>query len=416
MSVRKRSWKTSKGVLKQAWVADYVDQSGKRHIKSFERKKDAEAYQAAARVEVSAGTHTADSTSITVAEAAALWLETARQNGLEPATIDAYRQHVNLHINPFIGRVKLSQLTIAGVREFEDHLQKGDEPGLDPSTPPRPRSQPMVRRVRVSLGALLADAQERGLVARNVVRDLRARRTRGKELHAEKRRKGKIKVGVDIPTREEVRAILAAAEGRWKPLLQVAVFAGLRASELRGLRWQDIDFSARQLHVSQRADNRKRIGPPKSAAGARAVPLPPLLVNVLREWKLACPKSELGLVFPTGAGQVEYHSNILTRGFMPAQVASGVVVPVLDANGKPTLKEGEAVLRAKYTGLHSMRHFYASWCINPRADGGLGLTPKAVQERLGHSSITMTMDVYGHLFPRADEAEELADAERSLLG
>jgi integrase len=54
-----------------------------------------------------------------------------------------------------------------------------------------------------------------------------------------------------------------------------------------------------------------------------------------------------------------------------------------------------------------LRQFYASWCINRPADGGLGLPPKVVQERLGHSSITMTYDRYGHLFPRGDDAKEL---------
>jgi integrase len=57
--------------------------------------------------------------------------------------------------------------------------------------------------------------------------------------------------------------------------------------------------------------------------------------------------------------------------------------------------------RAKYTGLYSLRHFYASWCINRRADGGLELPAKVVQERLGHSSIAMTMNTYGHLFSPA---------------
>ena len=71
--------------------------------------------------------------------------------------------------------------------------------------------------------------------------------------------------------------------------------------------------------------------------------------------------------------------------------------------------------RAKYTGLHALRHFYASWCINRRVDGGLELPAKVVQERLGHSSIMITMDVYGHLFPRGDDSAELEAAERSLL-
>ena len=66
--------------------------------------------------------------------------------------------------------------------------------------------------------------------------------------------------------------------------------------------------------------------------------------------------------------------------------------------------------------MHALRHFYASWCINRRVDGGLELPPKVVQQRLGHSSITLTMDVYGHLFPRGDDGAELAAAETALLG
>src|SRR5262249_27535957 len=158
------------------------------------------------------------------------------------------------------------------------------------------------------------------------------------------------------------------------PLLLSAVFTGLRASELRGLRWSDVDLKRGEIHVRQRADRYGTIGRPKSEAGERTVPLPPLVVNTLREWKLICPKSEHGLVFPTGTGGVENHSNIVQRGLAPAQVAAGIVT-----------KGG----KAKYPGLHSLRHFYASWCINRKADGGLELPPKVVQERLGHASIIM---------------------------
>ena len=65
--------------------------------------------------------------------------------------------------------------------------------------------------------------------------------------------------------------------------------------------------------------------------------------------------------------------------------------------------------------MHALRHFYASWLINRRADGGRELPPKSVQERLGHASITLTMDVYGHLFPRGDERDEMAAAETAFL-
>jgi integrase len=69
---------------------------------------------------------------------------------------------------------------------------------------------------------------------------------------------------------------------------------------------------------------------------------------------------------------------------------------------------------AKYTGLHSLRHFYASWLINRKKDGGLKLPAKSVQARMGHSSIVMTMDTYGHLFPGSDDRSELAEAGKML--
>ena len=78
-------------------------------------------------------------------------------------------------------------------------------------------------------------------------------------------------------------------------------------------------------------------------------------------------------------------------------------------------EQGKRIMAAKYSGMHALRHFYASWCINRQADGGLGLPPKSVQERLGHSSIVITMDTYGHLFPRGDDGKELAAAETALL-
>lgn len=413
MSVRKRAWTTSKGVEKEAWVVDYVDQAGKRHLKTFAKKKAADNFEATANVEIRAGVHTADSESVTVAAAGKLWLETCEQAGLERTTVDAYRQHLRLHIEPYLGNLKLSQLSAPTVREFEDKLARGDMPEGQAA---QPRTPAMVRKVRTSLSALLGDAQERGLVSRNVVRELRRSRKRGKERQAEKRQKGKLKVGVDIPTREEIKAIVEAAKGRWRPILLTAIFTGLRASELRGLRWADVDIEKRELHVRQRADRYSKIGKPKSDAGERTVPLTPIIVNTLREWKLACPKSKHGLVFPTGVGNVEAHSNIVHRGLAPTLVAAGVAVPALDTAGNPLKgKDGEPIMLAKYTGLHAFRHFYASWCINRRAEGGLELPAKVVQERLGHSSVVMTLDVYGHLFPRGDDLAELAAAERSLL-
>lgn len=153
------------------------------------------------------------------------------------------------------------------------------------------------------------------------------------------------------------------------------------------------------------------------------MPVPPIVVNALKEWKLSCPRRDAGkvnadgtqvkvldLVFPNGEGNVETLGNIINRGLIPVQICAGVTIETGETDD-----EGKPVLAARCTGMHALRHFYASWCINIKADGGLGLAPKLVQDRLGHSTINMTMDVYGHLFPRGDEDSELAEAERALL-
>ncbi|WP_244563251.1 site-specific integrase [Bradyrhizobium lablabi] len=266
----------------------------------------------------------------------------------------------------------------------------------------------MARKVLTSLKSILKDAQRRGNVAQNVAAAVVIKKDKRTE-------NVKLKVGVDIPTTQEVGVIIGAAKGRWRPVLMTAAFVGLRASELRGLRWKDVDLKGEKIHVRQRADRLNQIGRPKSAAGDREIPLRPIVLQTLREWKLVCPKGDLGLVFPNGDGGIENLSNILQRGFQPAQVTAGVMVPAKDEHGKPLRDgNGKPVFVAKYYGIHSLRHFHASWLINRKADGGLELPPKEVQTRLGHSSITMTLDVYGHLFPRGREDVEITDLERSL--
>jgi integrase len=384
MSIRRRTWNNSDGSCGEAWVAYYTDRAGKRRQKSFERRRDAENFEDAVGVSVRAGLHVPDSQSVTLAEAGKLWLDSCELAGLERATLVDYRRHLELHIVPLIGAVKLSQLTVPMVRGFADALRKG---GTSPA---------MVRKLRVSLSAILTDALERGLVAQNVIKGMRKQR-RGNEAD---RHKGKLKIGVDIPTPDEVRTFITHLDDRWRPLFMTAIFTGLRASELRGLRWDDVDLRRGELHVRQRADRYRVIGRPKSESAERSVPLLPMVVNVLREHRLACPKGEQNLVFPNDAGNVYDHASIIKRGLVPLVVRAGLV----DAKGRP-----------KYTGLHSLRHFYASWCINRRVDGGLELPLKVVQARLGHASIQMTADTYGHLFPRGDDGAELAAAEKAFL-
>ncbi len=126
----------------------------------------------------------------------------------------------------------------------------------------------------------------------------------------------------------------------------------------------------------------------------------PLTLNALKEWKLACPRKkvegkeegELVLVFPNGEGNVEWHSNLVHRGLDPIQVSAGVCQP----DGDKQDDEGKPVMKAKY-GMHAFRHFFASWIIEQ------GFTAKKLQDLMGHSSIQMTFDTYGHLFPSMED-------------
>ncbi|MGE3627697.1 MAG: tyrosine-type recombinase/integrase, partial [Hyphomicrobiales bacterium] len=293
----------------------------------------------------------------------------------------------------------LSRLTVPKVRAFQDDLAEAG------------RSAAMIRRVTASLGAILAEAQERGLVNRNVVRELSRKRGGLAGGRASRRHKKKLEIGVDIPTPDEIKAITSCLAGRYRPVILTAIFTGLRASEIRGIRWSDIDFGKACLHVRQRADRYDVLGSLKSRAAIRTVPLPPIVLHTLKEWRQHCPNGESKLVFPNGRGNVESLANIINRGLVPPQLAAGVIVP-----GSKMAENGEPVQKAKYTGMHSLRHFYASWLINRKQDGGLELPLKIVQERMGHSSIVMTMDVYGHLFPQKDSASELEAAQIALLG
>lgn len=380
MAIRKRAWIAPNGEQKQAWLVDYRDQAGKRRAKQFTRRKDAEEWKVTAAYEVRQGTHTPDSQTITVGHAADLWVRSAELRDRERGTVDQYKQLARLHIKPLIGGVKLSRLSVARVAAFRDELLET-------------RSKSMAAKAVRALSLILNDAQERGLVAQNIAR--------------------KVKVGqstretILVPTKAELQALIKNAPADLKPIILTAIFTGLRASELRGLRWCDVDLKGNTLTVAQRADKFGKIGPPKSKAGNRSIPLPAVLVSELREWKLRCPRGPLGLAFPNTVGGVQDYGHLLRRKFFPLQIAAGVCDHIV-VEGQPQLdKEGRAVVQARY-GLHSLRHAAASAWIKQRID------LKRLQTWMGHSSVQITLDVYGHLIsdPAGDAAlMEAAQAE-----
>ena len=158
--IRKRVW-TNKNGEQEAWIIDYKDQHNKRHIETFKTRKQADARRKQIEGGVDLGVHTPAYASRTVAEAGEAWIKQAQVvDGLERSTIRQYRQHLDLHINPFVGAKKLAQLTVPSVKKFRaDLIEAG-------------RSPAMAKRVITSLGAILGEALSSGEgVSRNVVRE-----------------------------------------------------------------------------------------------------------------------------------------------------------------------------------------------------------------------------------------------------
>jgi integrase len=373
-SIRKRKWNDKHGVEQTAWVVDYFDQSGSRRLKTFRTKKEAEDWRNTAVMEVKQGIHTPASSSKTVAEAWALWIAHCEAEDLERSTIRQRRQHLNLHIKSFIGNVKLADLTTPRVKTFLNDLRE------------KGRSIQMRRKVLTNLKTTLSFAQGEGMVAQNVALAVRIKDD------ARQASSGPLRAGVDFPTRSELNAVIDRAPARWRPFLIAAIFTGMRASELRGLPWRDVDLDAGVIHVRQRADFWGSMGPPKSKAGKRDIPLAPIVVNALRQWKDDCPKGERDLVFPNGAGNAEGLTNLWKRFWRPLQLECGL-----------TNESGEA----RY-GFHCLRHAAASLFIQY-----LGWTPKRLQTVMGHSSVRMTFDLYGHLFE--DTEKDRADMAKIEL-
>ncbi|HVA15098.1 MAG TPA: site-specific integrase [Stellaceae bacterium] len=407
MSVRKRILPRT-GALR--WYVDYRDQQGKRRAKQFETKADAVSFETTVRGELKSGTHVPDSITITMSQAAALWIARAERMGREVSTIKQYNEHVDIHIKPLLGTKKLSQLSQPAIESFKDTLLET-------------RSAALTKAVLASVKAILSNARRLGKIGRNVAEDVRVEMS------------SRDKAEITIPSKAELRMLIEKAaemwpltrvktdrKGKqkvlsicWRPLITTAVLTGLRSSELRGLTWAHVDFVAGAIRVRQRADLKNNMGPPKSNAGRRDVPMAPLVARTMKEWKLACPVTELDLVFPAQSGGIVTNGTIHRRCWALLQKACGLVenMPRLDKAGAPVLdKAGNPIIDAvpKYT-FHALRHAAASLFIEE------GWTPKRLQKVLGHSTISMSMDTYGHLFSDPDgDARAMAGIEARLLG
>lgn len=379
---RLREWINPKGEKKTAWQIDwYYEGETKRRKKQFATKREAKLW------EPNDGPITGEE--ITIKQAAEIWLKACRvgrkgRPAVEHTTDAHYERLVRLHINPLIGDKKLAEFKIEDVYEYRDMLLER-------------LSRPHAKKVWTAFKSILSEAAARGKVSKNVAAD--------EHIHVSKRDQKKI----EVPEPEEVTRILATVEElatqqnrqlakrwrRYRAMINMLAFTGIRLSELRGAPWPNFNAAEATFTVTQRADEFCRIGPPKSEAGYRTIALDKDLVRMLKEWQIECPPSKLKLMFPNFKGNVENRANIFNRCWKPLLQRAGVV----DENGEP-----------KYTP-HCLRHFRASILI------ASGANHKEIQTEMGHSDIRVTYDIYGHLFKedisaRQDRANQIAAALR----
>jgi integrase len=224
------------------------------------------------------------------------------------------------------------------------------------------------------LRAIFRRALNRGEVAVNP--------TTGLELPAVRGRRDR------IADPEEAVQLLAAVPPDDRAIWATALYAGLRRGELMALRWDDVDLEARRIRVARSWDAKERIVvAPKSAAGARSVPVLAVLRTHLREHRLRTGQGE-GLLFGADGTTPFGYSSVVARAERLWREAG--LAPI---------------------GLHECRHTFAALLIDSRVN------PKAISTFMGHASISITLDRYGHLFPGSeDEAAQLVDAYLTRAG
>ena len=283
------------------------------------------------------------------------------------STYAIYEVSLRKHIIPEIGHLKLARLTADDLDGLYSRLLSG---GLSPKT---------VRMIHAVLHRALSHAQRRGAIAVNPASVAAPPSAPRREFRT-------------LAPAEAALLLKAALSDRLYGVYVLALTCGLRQGEILGLRWADVDLNGAVLHVRQqvyRMAGEWVFSEPKTAAGRRTVSLSGSAVEALRERRLAQNKErlraetweDLDLVFSNRRGNPIDKANLLRGSFWP----------LLERAGLPHMR------------FHDLRHSCASLLLAE------GVHPKVVQEMLGHSSISVTLDIYSHVLPsmQADAAEKM---------
>lgn len=346
-----------KGKTGTKWAIRFIDQDGERHYKTIgTRRVDAEKALAATIHQINVREYR-DVPEITLKEFAAKWLE-AHAPTVRPKTHESYRQHIENRILPYFGSRKLRQINAEDVEQFKASLAEED---ISAST---------VGKHLLTLKMILKTAVAWGYLNRSPAEFVKKPRHVKKEF--------------DFLTPNELKQLITATHEKHRALIITACYTGMRRGELLGLKWGDIEFIQSRIFV-RRTLQSERFYEPKTASSRRSISVPQQVIAALKEHQarqaVELMENELELVFPNEVGKPMDGQNLSHRIFLPALKRAGL----------------------RQVRFHDLRHSYASALISA------GENVKWIQKQLGHSSIQVTMDIYGHLLPEVER-----DASRRL--
>ncbi len=342
----------------------YFDSHGKRRWKTAEcvgDLKSAVQERADLMGKVSKGELVAP-TKQTFSEYANEWLESKTK--IRDTTRDGYQHTIESHLRPSLGRVKMSDLTENHVARMVADLEaRGFQPGT-------------IRNTLNVLSGMLKTGVRRGVISRNVVSNLspdeRPGRVDGRKL--------------ELLNAEQVQKVIDVA-GNHRPMVELAVQTGLRAGEILGLEWRDIDWDEQVIRVRRQLNPLGVVGPVKTESSERDVVLPAGLARTLKLHRIASPASlETDPVFVTKDG------TRLGRSWMMK------ITQILSRRAGFNIR------------WHDLRHAYASYMISN------GVDIIFVSNQLGHKTADITLKVYTHVYNRARHQERAREVLSEAFG
>lgn len=370
------------------YVLDYYDQNGKRRWETTNgSKKEAELLLAQRVQEVERGDFQSRRDQPTFDDLADAYIENARAS-VRDITAAEYEAGIRRHILPYFNGRRVRAIARRDVEAFRAWLAKRGEAGVPIEGQPgkvRRFGASTVNKHLTLLSMMFGYAQEHDWIVKNPAAKIAKLKP---AVQADEDAQGK------ALEQSEILALLREAREPWRLIIRTAIGTGLRQSELFGLRWDDVDLDAGTIRV-RRSYREGSFYETKTETSRRTVPLGSDLLLELKRWRLACPKAparkesesrRLDLVFPTSEGNPQSPSNLLSRGLYPA------------------LKRAE-LRRVRF---HDLRHTFGSHLI------AAGVDLKTVMTLMGHSSITVTVDIYGHMLKGA--SRDAIDRLEQALG